>query len=77
LIPLRFERRSKAILELLRDYLEETDYNFNYFQELCAKANKLVKIVDTMIDFKMMLKNHAGIMSGKYDKGKTVKDYTY
>lgn len=78
LIPLRFERRSKAILELLHDFLEEIEYDFDYFTELCKKANNLEKIIDTKIDFKMLLKNHSGIISDKYGKtSKSVKDYTY
>ena len=78
LIPIKFERRSKAILELLRDFLEEIDYDFDYFKELCQKANILEKIMETKIDFKMLLKNHAGIMSGKYNKViKTANDYKY
>lgn len=77
LVPLRFERRSKAILELLQDFLDEIDYNFEYFNLLCSMANKLEKIMDTKIDFKMLLRNHAGIMSGKYGKSKTVTDYKY
>lgn len=75
LIPLRFERRSKAILTLLSDFMAEIGYDFEYFKNLCQTANILKKIVNTHIDFKMLLNNHAGIMSGKY--GKTVKDYDY
>lgn len=78
LIPLRYERRSKAILELLRDFLTEIDYDFDYFKALCAKANELEKIIDIKIDFKMLIKNHAGIMADKYIKSKkTTKDYQY
>ena len=32
------------------------------------KANELKIIVTTKIDFKMMIKNHNGIMQGKYIK---------
>lgn len=77
LIPLRFERRSKTILEKLQDFLTEIDYDFDYFTQVCIKANKLEKIVDTKIDFKMLIKNHAGIMSDKYSSGKSVTDYQY
>ena len=77
LIPLRFERRSKTILEQLRDFLTEIDYDFDYFTRVCIKANKLERIVDTKIDFKMLIKNHAGIMSDKYSSGKSVTDYQY
>ena len=66
LTPLRFEKRSKAILDDLRDFLDEIDYDFSYFLNLCQKANELEKIVDSRIDFKMLIKNHIGIMNGKY-----------
>ena len=36
---------------------------------LCKKANELEKIVDSRIDFKMLIKNHIGIMNGKYSAG--------
>lgn len=75
--PLRFERRSKVILEQLSTFLDEIEYDFDYFQELCIKANELEKIMDTRIDFKMMLNNHIGITSGKYKKVKTANDYEY
>lgn len=72
LTPLRFERRSKAILEELSTFLDEIEYNFDYFKELCEKANQLEKIVDSKIDFKTMIKNHIGITNGKYDKKEQV-----
>lgn len=78
LVPIRFERRSRAILELLHDFLEEIDYDFEYFKEVCTKANVLGTIMDTKIDFKMLINNHAGITSGKYKKAnKTAGDYKY
>lgn len=72
LTPLRFERRSKAILEELSTFLDEIEYNFDYFKELCEKANQLEKIVDSKIDFKTMIKNHIGITNGKYEKKEQV-----
>jgi len=66
LIPLRFEKRSRAILDELNNFLIEIDYDFSYFLNLCKKANELEKIVDSRIDFKMLIKNHIGIMNGKY-----------
>lgn len=66
LIPLRFEKRSRAILDELNYFLTEIDYDFSYFLNLCQKANELEKIVDSRIDFKMLIKNHIGIMNGKY-----------
>lgn len=68
LIPLSFERRSKATLEGLRDFLNEIDFDFSYFLNLCKRANSLERIVKTKIDFRSMLKNHIGIMNGKYEK---------
>lgn len=67
LIPLRFEKRSRAILDELNNFLIEIDYDFSYFLNLCQKANELEKIVDSRIDFKMLIKNHIGIMNGKYE----------
>ena len=75
LIPLRFERRSKAIIEQLSNFLDEIEYNFDYFKELCIKANELEKIADNKIDFKMLLNNHIGITNGKYKK--EVIEYEY
>lgn len=66
LIPLQFEKRNKKFLETLGDFLEEIEYDFGYFQKLCTKANELEKIVETKIDFKMMINNHSGIMNDKY-----------
>ena len=75
LIPLRFERRSKAILEQLSLFLDEIEYNFDYFKELCTKANEIEKIADNKIDFKMLLNNHIGITNGKYKKEVAKFDY--
>lgn len=67
LIPLSYEKRSRVILEELRYFLDEIDYDFSYFLNLCKKANDLEKIVDTRIDFRSMTRNHIGIMNGKYE----------
>lgn len=67
LIPLSRERHNRAILEELRGFLDETDYDFGYFLNLCKRANLLKKIVNTRIDFRSMVRNHIGIMNGKYD----------
>ena len=79
LLPLNYERRSRNILEELREFLREIDYNFEYFVAVCKKANELEKIVDSKIDFKMVIKNHIGIMNGKYldEKPKTALDRKY
>ena len=67
LLPLNFERRSRAVLEELNSFLTEIDYDFEYFLGLCRRANDLKKIVDTRIDFRSMIRNHIGIMNGKYE----------
>lgn len=77
LTPLRFERRSKVILEELSTFLDEIEYNFDYFKELCIKSNQLEKIVDSKIDFKTMIKNHIGITNGKYKKSKVEIKWDY
>ncbi len=68
ILPLNYERRSRVILEELAQYLEETQYNFEYFTELCEKSEELGTIVDKKIDFRTMIRNHIGIMNGKYKK---------
>ena len=67
--PLLFEKRNRETLNILAEVLEEIDYDFEQFKELCIKANKLEKIVNSPIDFKSMLKNYIGIISGKYETG--------
>ena len=66
LTPLSYEKRSRVILEELRYFLDEIDYDFSYFLILCQKANELEKIVDSRIDFRSMVRNHIGITNGKY-----------
>lgn len=66
LLPLSYERRSRNILEELKEFLQETNYDFAYFLNLCKQANELKKIVDNKIDFRSMIRNHIGIMNGKY-----------
>lgn len=68
LLPLNFERRSRSILEELNQFLIETNYDLEYFMGLCKRANDLKKIVDSRIDFRSMIRNHIGIMNGKYAK---------
>ena len=76
LLPLNFERRSKVILEELNQFLIEIDYDFEYFLGLCRRANDLKKIVDTRIDFRSMIRNHIGIMNGKYTQSSKKMDKT-
>ena len=70
LIPLHYERRNRQTLEELNEFLNEVNYDFDYFTSLCQKANSLVKIVDNKIDFRSMVRNHIGIMNGKYEAKK-------
>lgn len=67
LIPLSSESKNKQIIAELNDFLEETDYDKSYFENLCKKADSLKKIVNRKIDFRSMLRNHIGIMNGKYE----------
>lgn len=73
ILPLNFERRSRAVLEELGEYLKETNYDFEYFKNLCQKADELGVIVNSKIDFKTMIRNHIGIMNGKYQKKDRIK----
>lgn len=77
LIPLSSERRNRKTLQLLADFLDEIEFDFDYFKELCTKANELRMIVTNHIDFRLMLRNHIGITNGKYQKVKTSNDYEY
>ncbi len=70
LLPLHFERRSRAVLEELNQFLKEIDYDFEYFLSLCKKSNELKRIVESKIDFRSMIRNHIGIMNGKYETKK-------
>lgn len=66
LTPLSYERRSRNILDELNSFLNEIEYDFDYFLALCQQANSLKTIVDRKIDFRSMVRNHIGIMNGKY-----------
>lgn len=66
LIKIGFERRNREVRSLTAEVLYELDNDIGKFQELCIKANELVKIADKKIDFKMMLRNYIGILNGKY-----------
>ncbi|MCD7779841.1 MAG: DUF6291 domain-containing protein [Candidatus Gastranaerophilales bacterium] len=64
---LRFERRNTQIQELLARFIDEIDNDVGYFKSLCEKANKLKKICESQIDFKMLINNHIGIFNGRYE----------
>lgn len=67
LCKLSFEPRNRQTREDLTEFLDEIDRDVGYFEELCKKANKLRKICDKTIDFKMLIRNYIGIMNGKYE----------
>lgn len=73
LCKLGFEPRNRETRELLSAFIDEIDNDVGYFNSLCLKANELKTICNKQIDFKSLLRNHIGIMNGKY-KEKTAMD---
>lgn len=71
LIPIRFEKRNVEFLGMLAKFLEQIEQDFDYFESVCIKANKLKKIVKTKIDLKMLINNHERINSGFYAQERT------
>ena len=71
--PVRYERRSRDILELVAQYLEETSFDFEYFKEVCAKANEQKTLCNNALDFKGVVKNHIAICNEKFKKAETGK----
>ena len=51
---------------MIAEYLQDTNFDYEYFKEVCIKANKLQKIGDYKIDLKSIIKNHSGIYADKY-----------
>jgi hypothetical protein len=68
LVSLGFEKRNRDTRELLAGFIDEIDNDVGYFEALCIKANKLKHIANSLIDFKSLIRNHIGIMNGKYVK---------
>lgn len=62
-----FERRNKDMRKLIAEYLQETAFDYGYFEKICAKGNELREIAGNKIDLKMLIRNHIGINNGKYD----------
>ena len=56
-------------MDLLSNFLYETENNLDYFKEVCTKANKQKTICDNVLDFKSILKNHIAISNEKFKKG--------
>lgn len=73
--PVRYERRSRDILELVAQFLDETQMDFDYLKNVCIKANEQKTICDNALDFKGVLKNHISINNEKFkknEKGKVI-----
>ena len=66
LLKLGFEPRNRQLREELTQFLQEIDCDIGYFKELCESANRLRLIANKPIDFKSMIRNHIGIINGKY-----------
>ncbi len=66
LCRLGFEPRNRQLREELTMFLQEIDCDIGYFKDLCEAANKLRLIANKPIDFKSMIRNHIGIINGKY-----------
>lgn len=74
LIALTGEKRSRKILDKVNNFLSEINSDWDYFKNLCQKANDLKTIANTKIDFEMIINCHIGIMNGKYIKCETKED---
>lgn len=68
LIPLTGEKRNRKVLDKTSNFLNEIEFDWDYFKNLCQKANELKTIANTKIDFEMLINCHIGIMNGKYQK---------
>ena len=68
LIPLTGEKRNRKVLDKTSNFLNEIEFDWDYFKNLCRKANELKTIANTKIDFEMLINCHIGIMNGKYQK---------
>lgn len=80
LCPLGFERNSREFLEKTKEFLRVIRLEFDYFEQVCKKANRLKKIADNKIDLKSIMNNHEGIYNDKYpypiEESKTNADGT-
>ncbi len=66
---LRYERRARDVRDLVAQFLNETGGDFDYFKEVCQKANKQKVICNNTLDFKSVIKNHIAINNEKFKKG--------
>jgi len=67
LIPLKFEKRDLELRQTIKDFLIFIDFDFDYFFDLCQKANEQVFLLDNKIDLKSLIKNHSRIYSGFFN----------
>ena len=63
LIPIKFEYRDLSLRSVIKDFLIFIDFDFDYFSELCQKANKQLFLLDNKIDIESLIKNHKRIYS--------------
>ena len=71
LAPLKFEKRDLGLRGAIKDFLIFIDFDFDYFFELCQRANEQVFLLDNKIDLKSLIKNHSRIYSGFFNTNKT------
>lgn len=71
----RFTIKNAKFINKAYEFLQEIDYDFDYFTEVCKKANELNDICGNKIDIFSVMNNHIGIMNGKYqDNKKSISD---
>ena len=73
LVPLMFEKRELELRQSIKDFLIFINFDFDYFLELCKRANKQGFLIDNKIDLKSLIKNHERIYSGFFVKPKKQK----
>lgn len=66
LCPITYERNKAKFLQKIKEFLREIRLNFDHFEKVCIKANKLKVIGKHKIDLKSVMNNHTGILSDKY-----------
>lgn len=66
LIPINAYSLNRDLRLLIAEYLQDTNFDYEYFKKVCKKANKIQKIGDYKIDLKSVIKNHSGIYADKY-----------
>ena len=69
----KYERRNRATLSLVAEFLEETQYDYDYFKDVCKKANEQKVLCNNALDFKGVIKNHIAIYNEKFKKTDGVK----